>query len=131
MAEPDNIVLVYLRRIDEKVDRVIDDVRDLKVRMTEVEERLARVELSIAGYLREEEFEIDEEVAHVIFCDDMRPILILDLWQERGTEQMIERDHLIQVLQIRPCHIAFPSGVPRGEPFGGYEAGLHLFACGV
>ena len=52
MAEPNNIVLAYLRRIDEKVDRVIDDVRDLKVRMTEVEERLAKVELSIAGVNR-------------------------------------------------------------------------------
>ena len=36
--EPDNLVLVYLRRIDEKLDRVADDVRDLKVRMTAVEE---------------------------------------------------------------------------------------------
>ncbi len=43
MTEPDNIVLVYLRRIDEKVDRLSDDVRDLKVRMTAVEENLAGV----------------------------------------------------------------------------------------
>jgi hypothetical protein len=48
-AEPDNIVLTYLRRIDEKVDRVIADVQDLKFRMTSVEERLAGVEASIAG----------------------------------------------------------------------------------
>ncbi len=41
--EPDNIVLIYLRRIDEKVDRLIDEVRDLKVRMTNVEEGLAGV----------------------------------------------------------------------------------------
>ena len=34
MPEPDNVVLVYLRRIDEKVDRVIDDVRDIKFRVT-------------------------------------------------------------------------------------------------
>jgi hypothetical protein len=32
--DPDNIVLVYLRRFDEKLDRVIDDVRELKGRMT-------------------------------------------------------------------------------------------------
>ena len=45
------MVLVYLRRIDEKVDRVIEDVRDLKVRITNLEEgqagihrRLDRVE---------------------------------------------------------------------------------------
>jgi len=52
VGEPDNFTLVYLRRIDEKLDRLIDDVRDLKFRMTEVEERLAKVELSIAGVNR-------------------------------------------------------------------------------
>ncbi len=40
---PDNVVLVYLRRIDEKVDRVIDDVRDLKVRVTNLEEGQAGI----------------------------------------------------------------------------------------
>jgi hypothetical protein len=34
MPEPDNVVVVYLRRIDEKADRVIDDVRDIKFRVT-------------------------------------------------------------------------------------------------
>jgi hypothetical protein len=38
MPEPDNVVLVYLWRIDEIVDRVIDDVRDIKVRVTNLEE---------------------------------------------------------------------------------------------
>lgn len=38
MTEPDNILLTYLRRIDEKVDRIIEDVRDLKVRVTALEE---------------------------------------------------------------------------------------------
>jgi hypothetical protein len=41
--EPDNIVLIYLRRIDEKLDRVVDDVRDLKVGVTGLEEGLAGV----------------------------------------------------------------------------------------
>ncbi len=41
--EPDNIMLVYLRRIDVKVDRIADDLRDLKVPMTAVEEGLAGV----------------------------------------------------------------------------------------
>lgn len=41
--EPENIVLIYLRRIDEKVDRLIDEVRDLKVRMTGVEEGMAGI----------------------------------------------------------------------------------------
>ncbi len=41
--EPDNLVLQMLRRIDAKLDRVIEDVRDLKMRMTHVEEGLAGV----------------------------------------------------------------------------------------
>ncbi len=52
--EPDNMVLVMLRRIDEKVDRLIDDVQDLKVRVTAVDEgqagihrRLDRLEVPI------------------------------------------------------------------------------------
>ncbi|WP_407051005.1 hypothetical protein [Methyloraptor flagellatus] len=43
MAEPESLVLVYLRRIDEKVDRLIDDVHDLKVPVTNVEEGLAGI----------------------------------------------------------------------------------------
>lgn len=43
MAEPDNIVLRYLRSIDDKIDLVRADVHDLKVRMTHVEEGLAGV----------------------------------------------------------------------------------------
>lgn len=43
MTEPDNVVLVYLRRIDEKLDRVIDDVHDLKVRMSHVEEGIGGI----------------------------------------------------------------------------------------
>ncbi len=45
--EPDNLTLVYLRRLDEKIDRVGDDLRDLKVRMTAVEENLAGVQRRI------------------------------------------------------------------------------------
>ena len=41
--DPDNLVLTLLRRVDSKLDRVIDDVQDLKVRMTAVEEGLAGV----------------------------------------------------------------------------------------
>ena len=41
--EPDNIVLTLLRRMDGKLDRVLEDVSDLKVRMTHVEEGLAGV----------------------------------------------------------------------------------------
>ena len=38
--EPDNLVLVYLRRIDGKIDRLIEDVQDLKHRVTSLEARL-------------------------------------------------------------------------------------------
>lgn len=41
--EPDNIVLTLLRRMDGKLDRVLEEVSDLKVRMTHVEEGLAGV----------------------------------------------------------------------------------------
>ena len=38
-----------LRRIDEKLDRVISDVHDVKIRVTSLEESIAKVELAIAG----------------------------------------------------------------------------------
>ena len=41
--EPENLILALLRRMDAKLDRVIDDVQDLKVRMTAVEEALVGV----------------------------------------------------------------------------------------
>ncbi|MBH5397960.1 hypothetical protein HZZ13_09180 [Bradyrhizobium sp. CNPSo 4010] len=41
--QPDNIVLQYLRRFDEKLDRVVDEMLDVKVRLTSVEEGLAGV----------------------------------------------------------------------------------------
>lgn len=39
----ENLTLAMLRRIDTKLDRVIDDLADLKVRMTSAEEGLAGV----------------------------------------------------------------------------------------
>lgn len=39
--EPDSMVLRYLRRIDEKVDRMAADVADLKVRTTAIEQNVA------------------------------------------------------------------------------------------
>jgi hypothetical protein len=46
---PDNLIFEYLRRLDTKLDRVIEDIGGLKFRMTAVEERTAQVELSIGG----------------------------------------------------------------------------------
>jgi len=52
--EPDNIVLVMLRRMDEKLnhadtkmDRIIGDLHDIKVRMTSLEEGLSGVQRRI------------------------------------------------------------------------------------
>ena len=42
-SEPDNIVLVMLRKIDQRTEPMADDLQDLKVRVTAVEEGLAGV----------------------------------------------------------------------------------------
>ena len=44
---PDNVVLALLRKMDKKLDRIGDDVHDLKVRTTGVEENLAGVQRRI------------------------------------------------------------------------------------
>jgi hypothetical protein len=41
--EPDSVAPVTLRRIDAKLDRISDDMRDLKVRATATEEAIAGV----------------------------------------------------------------------------------------
>ncbi len=46
--EPDNIVLVYLRRIDATLDRVIADVQDLKPRVTALELGQSRLRSDVA-----------------------------------------------------------------------------------
>lgn len=38
---PDNLVLQLLRRLDEKVDRITEDMQDLKHRMTAIEIQVA------------------------------------------------------------------------------------------
>ena len=42
-TEPENAVLQYLRRSDEKLDRVIDEMLDVKAPLTAVEEGVAGV----------------------------------------------------------------------------------------
>jgi predicted metal-dependent phosphoesterase TrpH len=49
---PDNIIFEYCRRLDSKLDRVIEDLSGVKIRMTSLEERFAQVGLSIAGINR-------------------------------------------------------------------------------
>jgi archaellum component FlaC len=41
--EPDSIVLAILRKIDQRTERMAEDIQDLKVRVTSVEEGLAGV----------------------------------------------------------------------------------------
>jgi hypothetical protein len=41
--EPENLVPVLLRRLDGKMDRVLEDLRDLKVRMTAAEEAIVGI----------------------------------------------------------------------------------------
>ena len=43
MADIENMILVLLRRLDEKMDRIIDDVRDLKARVTGLEVGMAGI----------------------------------------------------------------------------------------
>lgn len=40
---PDNLVLAILRRMDTKLDRGLEELHDVKVRLTAVEENLAGV----------------------------------------------------------------------------------------
>ena len=45
----ENLTLVFLRRIDERLDRMENDLGDIKLRMTATEEHLASMMMSIAG----------------------------------------------------------------------------------
>ncbi|MGY3453072.1 archaellum component FlaC [Bradyrhizobium sp. USDA 4353] len=42
-TEPDNIVLAILRKIDQRTERMAEDLQDLKIRVTAIEEGLAGV----------------------------------------------------------------------------------------
>ena len=41
--EPDNLTLTLLRRIDQNVSRLQDDMRDVKIRVTAIEEGQAGI----------------------------------------------------------------------------------------
>jgi hypothetical protein len=45
----ENMMLVFLRRIDERLDRMEGDLGDIKLRMTASEEHLASMMMSLAG----------------------------------------------------------------------------------
>lgn len=44
---PDNMVLAFLRRLDEKVDRVSDDMREVKGRLGILEQQYASISTRI------------------------------------------------------------------------------------
>jgi chromosome segregation ATPase len=47
---PENIVLVYLRRLDEKLGGLVEDVRELKHRTTTVEQQIASLGATEASH---------------------------------------------------------------------------------
>ena len=47
-GEPENIVLVYLRRLDAKMDRVIEEVQDVKQRLSALQIGQARLRQDVA-----------------------------------------------------------------------------------
>ena len=48
--EPENIMLVYLRRLDAKTDRVLLDMQDMKHRMTAIEIQVSQVSSTAASH---------------------------------------------------------------------------------
>ncbi len=46
--EPDNVVLIYLRRIDKNVSEMREDVRNLQSRMSNVEKQLGELQVQVA-----------------------------------------------------------------------------------
>lgn len=42
-SEPDNLMLAILRRLDLRTERMAEDIHDMKIRLTNVEEGLAGV----------------------------------------------------------------------------------------
>ena len=48
--EPDDLVLRYLRQIDQKIDNVAEEVKESKVRVGRVETSLAQVQVHLAEH---------------------------------------------------------------------------------
>lgn len=47
--EPDSLILLYLRRIDMKIDRLTEDMADVKRRLTSLELQVAQLHGDFAG----------------------------------------------------------------------------------
>lgn len=66
--DPENITLVYLRRLDGKMDRMGEDVRELKLRMTALETavgNLAATELSHYAILADRTDRLSERMERI------------------------------------------------------------------
>ncbi len=62
--QPNNLILVYLRRMDERLERIEGDIQDLKHRVTALEEGQSRMLALYAGLqLRMDRF--DERLARI------------------------------------------------------------------
>ena len=59
-----NLTLMFMRRLDQRLDRVENDVGDIKLRATATEEHLASIMMSIAG-LNSRMDKIDNRLARV------------------------------------------------------------------
>jgi regulator of replication initiation timing len=59
--EPDNIILRQLRALDDKLDRVLAEVGELKTRMSAMEQHLIGIHLDIAS-LRERVGNLDSRM---------------------------------------------------------------------
>ena len=50
MTDPDNLILVYLRRMDTRIERLAEDMREVKLRLTAVETDVANLTSSMATH---------------------------------------------------------------------------------
>ena len=62
--QPDTLILVYLRRIDERLERMEGDMQDLKHRVTALEEGQSRL-LSLYAGLQHRMDRFDERLARI------------------------------------------------------------------
>jgi predicted nucleic acid-binding Zn-ribbon protein len=60
----ENLTLKFMRRLDTRLDRLENDIGDIKLRVTATEEHLASIMMSMAG-VNSRMDKIDERLAHV------------------------------------------------------------------
>ncbi|WP_375399090.1 hypothetical protein [uncultured Sphingomonas sp.] len=66
MAEDniENLTLLFMRRLDQRLDRLENDIGDIKLRVTATEEHLASIMMSVAG-LNSRMDKVDARLARV------------------------------------------------------------------